>query len=167
MSAVIAIRDKDDLHIIDEVQIYGSNTDEICDEIKLRYPNSKIFAMPDPAGSAGKTSAGGRTDHTILANAGFIVKAPRKHTPVRDRINAVNSRLCTSNNTRHLFVNPKCKHTIKGLLKHSYKEGTSQPDKKSGLDHQMDALGYLLDYLFPVKKKQTIVAPQRWGSAIY
>ncbi len=166
MSAVIAVRLGNDLHIIDEIQIYGSNTDEMCDEIKLRYPNSKIFAYPDPSGSARKTSSAGRTDHMIYANAGFLVKSPRGHDPVRDRINAVNSRLCSGDGARHLFVNQKCKHTIKGLERQTYKEGTQQPDKSSGLDHQMDAMGYMVAYIFPIKKKSAIVAPSRWGHNI-
>ena len=53
----------------------------------------KIFVYPDPACRQRKTSAGGRTDLTILQNAGFNVKCKLKHSPVRDRINAVNSRL--------------------------------------------------------------------------
>ncbi len=166
MSATIAIRDGNDLHIIDEIQIFGSNTDEMCDELNRRYSDSKIIVYPDPAGNQRKSSAHGRTDHIILQNAGFIVKSPRGHTPVRDRINAVNSRLCTANNTRHLFIAQKCKHTIKGLERQTYKEGTQVPDKASGFDHQNDATGYLVDYLFPVKKKRDIVAPQRWGHSL-
>lgn len=164
MSAVVAVRTADTLHVIDELRIFGSDTQELCDELKSRYPHSKIFAYPDPAGNQRKTSAGGRTDIIILQNAGFLVKAPRSHTPVRDRINAVNSRLCGTTGARHLFVAPQCRHTIEGLERHSYKEGTSQPDKSTGLDHMMDALGYMVDYLFPVRKEITVSEqPRRWG----
>ena len=168
MSAVIAIRKGDDLCVIDEIRIYSSNTNELCDEIKSRYPKSKVWFYPDPAGAARKTSAGGVTDHSILSNAGFIVKAPRSHTPVRDRINAVNSRLCGSDGIRRLFIQPKCKYTIEGLERHVYKEGTSQPDKDSGYDHMMDALGYMIDFLFPVRRDvdPSLLQPQRWGHRI-
>ena len=163
-SAVIFHRHGDDLHVIDEIRIFSSNTNEMIDEIKSRYPRSKIWCFPDPAGHQRKTSAGGHTDITLLQNAGFVVKAPRSHTPVRDRINAVNSRLCDSRGLRHLFVYPKCKYKIEGLERHTYKEGTSQPDKESGYDHMMDALGYCIDYLFPIKREREInlKAPQRW-----
>ena len=168
MSAVIAIRKGDDLCVIDEIRIYSSNTLELCDEIKSRYPKSKVWFYPDPAGAARKTSAGGVTDHSILSNAGFIVKAPRSHTPVRDRINAVNSRLCGSDGVRRLFIHPKCKYTIEGLERHVYKEGSSQPDKDSGYDHMMDALGYMIDFLFPVRRDvdPSLIQPQRWGHRI-
>ena len=165
MSAVIAVRQGDDLHIIDEVRIFGSNTQEAVDEIKNRYPRSKVWIYPDPAGSQRKTSAGGITDITILSNSGFIVKAPRSHTPVRDRINAVNSRLCDSTGIRHLFIDPKCKYTIEGLERQVYKEGSSQPDKEGGYDHMNDAIGYMVDYLFPVRRDidPDLTRPQRWG----
>jgi phage terminase large subunit len=168
MSAVIAIRKGDDLCVIDEIRMFSSNTQECVDEIKSRYPKSKVWVYPDPAARQRKTSAGGFTDLTILQNAGFIVKAPNSHTPVRDRINAVNSRLCDAKGIRHLFLLPKCKYTIEGLERHVYKEGTSQPDKDSGYDHMMDALGYMTDYLFPVRRDQdaNAVKPQRWGHKI-
>lgn len=168
MSAVVAIRRGDILYVIDEIRMYSSNTQEAVEEIRSRYSKSKIWAYPDPAGRQRKTSAGGLTDITILSNAGFIVKAPNSHTAVRDRINAVNSRLCDSTGIRRLFIHPRCKYTIEGLERHTYKEGTSQPDKDSGYDHMMDALGYMVDYLFPIKREydEQAMLPQRWGHAV-
>ena len=168
MSCVIATRYGDVLHIIDEVRLFGSNTQELCDELQQRFPRSRIWAYPDPAGRQRKSSAGGATDITILSNAGFTVKVPRAHTPVRDRINAVNSRLCDSTGARHLLIDPKAKYTIEGLERQTYKEGTSQPDKDSGYDHMNDALGYMVDYLFPIRKDidPKLLVPQRWGHQI-
>lgn len=168
MSAVVATRIGDTLHIIDEVRLFSSNTQEMVSEIKQRFPRSKIWAYPDPAGNQRKTSAGGQTDITILNNAGFVVKAPRAHTPVRDRINAVNSRLCDSTGIRRLFIDPKCKYTIEGLERQTYKEGSSQPDKDSGYDHMNDALGYMIDYLFPVRRNidPDLLLPQRWSHKV-
>ena len=167
MSVVIAVRKGDTLYVIDEIRMFSSNTQEAVDEIKSRYPTSKIWAYPDPAARQRKTSAGGATDITILQNAGFLVKVPHSHTPVRDRINAVNSRLCDAKGIRYLFIHPKCKYTIEGLERQTYKEGTTTPDKDSGYDHQMDALGYMVDYLFPIRKDLgDIRQPTRWGHKI-
>lgn len=167
MSAVIAVRRGDDLYVIDEIRMFSSNTAEVVDEIRSRYPTSKVWVFPDPAGHQRRASAGGATDITILQNAGFVVKAPRSHTPVRDRINAVNSRLCSSDGARHLYLSAKCKHTIEGLERQTYKEGTSQPDKESGYDHMMDALGYMVDYLFPIKKDTSNIAqPRSWAHSL-
>jgi PBSX family phage terminase large subunit len=167
MTAVIAIRSGDNLYVIDEIRMFSSNTTEIVEEIKSRYPKSKVWVYPDPASRQRKTSAGGFTDLTILQNAGFVVKAPNSHTPVRDRINAVNSRLCTSTGKRNLFIDPRCKNVIEGLERHTYKEGTSQPDKDSGYDHMMDALGYMIDYMFPVRRdREETNQPKRWTHQI-
>lgn len=161
MSAVICIRKGEMLYAVDEIVIYGSNTDEMVTEIKDRYPNRHIIVYPDPASRQRKTSAGGRTDLSILQNAGFAVKAKKSHALVRDRINAVNSRLLSSNGQRKLFFSPKCKQTIKSLERQTYKEGTSIPNK-DGFDHMNDALGYLVEYLFPVRTEYDTPQPTRW-----
>jgi len=165
-TAVIAIRQGDNLYVIDEIRLYSSNTHELAAEIHSRYPTSKKFAYPDPAGSQRKTSAGGLTDHTILANNQFTVKSPRSHTPVRDRINAVNSRFCSAAGIRQLFISPRCKYTIESLEKHTYRQDSVQPDKDSGWDHLTDALGYMVDYLFPIRRDMEPQRAQRWGHRI-
>ena len=162
MSAVIAIREGSTLKIIDEIVIYGSNTDEMVDEIKTRYQNRQICVYPDPAARQRKTSAGGRTDLSILQNAGFSVKVRDKHSAIRDRINSVNARLKSADGERHLMIDPRCKQVIKSLERQTYKEGTSQPDKDSGFDHMNDALGYLIDFLYPIKRQYDIPQPTRW-----
>jgi len=167
MSVVIAVRRGDDLYVIDEIRMFSSNTQEAVDEIQARYPRSKIWAYPDPASRQRKTSAGGSTDLIQLQNAGFVVKCPQSHTPVRDRINAVNSRLCSADGVRHLYIASTCKHTIEGLERQTYKEASSQPDKDSGYDHMMDALGYMVDYIFPIRKDiGNITQPRRWGHGL-
>tara|TARA_R110000822_G_scaffold99970_1_gene225293 strand:+ start:1132 stop:2346 length:1215 start_codon:yes stop_codon:yes gene_type:complete len=162
MSAVICIRKGEKLYAVDEIVMYGSNSDEMVAEIKTRYPNRNIIIYPDPASRQRKTSAGGRTDLSILQNAGFSVKAKNSHALVRDRINAVNSRLLSSDGERHLFVSSKCKQTIRSLERQTYKEGTSVPNKEDGFDHMNDALGYLIEYLFPVRTNYDAPQPTRW-----
>lgn len=168
MTAVVAIRSGELCYVIDEIVMYSSNTNEMVSEIQTRYPGRHITVYPDPASRQRKTSAGGATDLTILQNAGFTVKAPHAHNPVRDGINSVNSRLCSASGERRLFIDPACRKTIDALNKFSYKEGTSQPDKDSGYDHISDALRYLIDYVWPVKRDvdPDLLTPQRWGHAV-
>lgn len=161
MSAAVCVREGDIIHVVDEIVIYGSNTDEMADEIRQRYGDRRITIYPDPASKQRKTSAGGRTDLSILQNAGFAVKVRNSHPAIRDRINSVNSRLCSSRGERKLFVDSKCKQTIAGLERQTYKEGTSQPNK-DGYDHMNDALGYLVEYLYPIRKQREIEQPVRW-----
>jgi hypothetical protein len=141
----------------------GSNTDEMVQEIRNRYPDHKITVYPDPAGSQRKTSAGGRTDHTILRTAGFTVRSPHGHNAIRDGVNAVNSKLRNSKGETTLFFDPKCKYSIECLEKHVYKEGTSIPDKDSGFDHMNDALRYMVDYLFPIRAPVTPPSTRMWS----
>jgi len=162
MSCVVALRKGNTLICIDEIVIYGSNTDEMVKEIHQRYPNRQIIIYPDPAARQRKTSAGGRTDLSILQNAGFMTKARSAHPAVRDRINSVNSRLKSGSGERHLFFTDKCKQAIKSLERQTYKEGTSQPNKDDGYDHMNDALGYMVEYLFPIKTDYKIEQPTRW-----
>ena len=162
LAATIAVRQGDDLYVIDEIYLYSSNTNEMVTEIQSRYPKSKVYCYPDPSGNQRRTSANGQTDHNILINAGFIVKAPRKHDPVKDRINALNARLCDSKSIRHLFLSKKCKYTIECLEKYCFKEGTQIPDKTSGYDHGFDALSYCVAFLYPLRRQVESVAPTRW-----
>lgn len=170
MSAAIFAQEGNIIHAIDEIAMPSSNTQEIVEEISARYPKSKVFVYPDPAGSARKTSAAsGVTDHTILANAGFVVKSPRAHNPVRDGINAVNSKLCSADDVATFFVDPRCKKTLESLEKHTYKEGSNGiPDKDSGYDHMSDALRYYIDYVFPIRRNvdPELMKPQRWGHSL-
>ena len=166
MSAVVAVRQGNVLHVIDEIKIYGSNTDEMVEEIKTRFAKTAITVYPDPAGKAGSTKAGGRTDHSILRTAGFTIKAPHSHNAIRDGVNAVNAKLRSSSGITTLFIDPKCKYAIECLEKHTYKEGTSIPDKDSGFDHMNDALRYMVDYLFPIRQPTTPPPPGLWGHKI-
>jgi hypothetical protein len=151
MTAAIATRIQDSIHFFDEIVLNTSNTDEMVQEIKNRYPNVQVTVYPDPACRQVKTSAGGRTDFSILQNAGFIVKTLSSHMAVRDRINSTNARIKSSAGVRNLFVNPKCKFTIESLEKLNYKENSSVVDKNSGYDHMSDALSYLVSFLYPIK----------------
>ena len=116
-----------------------------------RYDQNKVTVYPDPAGAQRKTSANGKTDITILQQY-FRVEAKRKHDPVRDRINAVNTLMESADGTVRFSIDPKCMNSIRCLERQIYKTGTSIPDKDGGFDHQNDALGYLISHLAPIKK---------------
>jgi hypothetical protein len=163
-SAVVGIANRDGtMNIVDEVVIKDSNTDELAQELIRRYPGYNIIAYPDPAGAARKTSAGGRTDHSILMSYGIEVKAKRSHPPVKDRINAMNKMFCDAAGHRRIFVDPKCTEVIKCITKHQYKEGTMIPDKDAGFDHINDAFGYMVEYLYPIKRP----VPEARGPEIF
>lgn len=161
--AVVMVRLNDELYVIDEVKLPNSHTAEVADEIVARYPHSKVTVFPDPSGSRSQTSSGGVSDHLILANKGFVVKAPRKHDPVKDRINAINARFRSADGKNHLFISPKAKYVIESLDKHTFKENSQQPDKDSGYDHMFDALSYAVAFMFPIRKTVTVKQPVTWA----
>jgi len=164
MSACVGQIEKDKIFFLDEVIIYSSNTDEMVEEIRNRYGTRiPIFIYPDPASRQRKTSAGGKTDLSILQNAGFKVKCKLKHPAVRDRINAVNGKLKDSNGNRHIFVSKTCKTIVKGLQRQIYKENTNIPDKEDGFDHMNDAIGYMIDFLKPLTTQAQFSRPTRWA----
>ncbi len=163
MCAVVSYISNGVVYIMDEIQIWSSNTDELCQEIHRRYPGKKIFVYPDPASRQRKTSAGGRTDLSILQNNGFVCKVPPRHMAIRDRINSVNAKLCSASNERQVFIHPKCKNLLNSVSKHTYKEGTVLPDKTQGFDHMNDALGYLISFLYPIRTAYEQHTPERFA----
>jgi len=132
MTAVVCNIEGEKVLVVDEIQIYSSNTNEMCEEIKNRY-------------------------------AGFDVKCKNTAPLVRDRINAVNSKLKNVNGKNNLFIVQSCKNVIKSLERQIYKEGTHIPDKESGYDHMNDALGYLIEYNFPLRRNFVSSPQKRWS----
>ena len=163
MTAVVCIIERDIVVVVDEIQIYSSNTQEMCEEIRSRYRNKNIVVYPDPSARQRKTSAGGFTDISILKNAGFDVRCRNTAPMVRDRINSVNSRLKNVNGKNNLFIVKSCKNVIKSIERQIYKEGTHIPDKDSGYDHMNDALGYLIEYNFPLRRDFVATPQKRWS----
>ena len=152
MSAVFLSEGEDDnLYIFDEIEIYGGNTQMLVEEINKRFKDREVIAYPDPSGRQRKTSAGGNTDFTILGEAGYTVIAPSRTAPVRDRINSVQAVLQNADGVPRLFVSPRCKGVVRSLEGLSY-DDNGKPDKKSGLDHLSDALGYAIMQLRPMRR---------------
>lgn len=149
--AVIGFKHQNGIHIYDEIEIYGTDTREMVQEIQRRYPNRKYICYPDASGAQRRTSAGGVTDHLILKNAGFQLKVGSVNPSVKDRIASVNAVL-KEDNTR-LTISPKCVKVINGLRKHTYKEGTRLPEKDGAHDysHFNDSVGYMINNLYPMR----------------
>lgn len=143
MTAVIAVRVVDECHVIDALQVDTSNTDEMCDELRRRYPKRTLIVCPDPSGKARKTSAAGKTDFSIIESFGFKVRAPSAAPLVRDRENNANA-MYEQDGRRRVRVHPRARHLITALGNLTYKDGTSIRDKDHGFDHVCDAVDYLL-----------------------
>jgi hypothetical protein len=152
MSAVCATKTPDGLHVFDEIEIHGSNTNELVQEIRTRYGFQRpIFVYPDASGARRTTNSPGVSDHIILMNAGFKIQVDPANPPVSEAIASVNSLLCNSVGQRRLYVDPKCRRVREVMLKFSYKANTRVPDKDHGLDHLADGMRYLVHKLYPLQ----------------
>ncbi len=148
MSAVLACQYTDGtIHYYDEIRLKNSNTEEMARKMKAIEKNIEVF--PDPAGSARSTTSN-RSDHHILRDYGFLIRAKKAHPSHIDRLNALNRKLLDAEGNVSMTVDPKCKYLIKDLEQ-------VQRDKKGGIDktqmeltHSLDACSYAIAYKFPV-----------------
>ena len=141
MSAEIFINGNGWVHFIDEIRLSSSNTFELADKLRIKYPGIRVF--PDPTGS-GRRSSATKTDHQILRDAGFRVRY-RKQVPVLDRVNSFNLML----NQDRLTIEPDtCSHLIKDLDRVVFKNGDIDKTTEKELTHASDAAGYGVEYLY-------------------
>ena len=161
MACVIGIRHPGGIHLIDSIEQFNSDTEKLQKTVYEKYPTSKISVYPDPAGAAGKTSASsGGSDHNILAGPPFHWKvySHAKHPRVRDRISAVQIAFRMGKIT---IQEGTCGRLVECLMKQSYKERSDEPEKNTGYDHLNDALGYMVEYLYPIMAPSKKLAGRR------
>ena len=160
MSTVILQRHGEQLWATGELSLRSSSTEDVCSALIDEYGwgvKDMATVYPDPAGN-NRSSARGESDVQIFREWGFNrILFRSKHPPVRDRIAAVNRLICSAAGHRKLFVDPSCKELIAGLEQLIYrvdKDGktTNEPDKSMDIEHMTDALGYPVEYEFPVKR---------------
>ena len=152
MSAVCGIRVGEELHIFKEILMVNATTWEMADELIHHFGlERRIDVCPDPTGAARKTAGVGLTDHAILRKAGLKVSTPRSPWKIRDKVNCVNTAIYDGNGERRLKISPTCRETIKSLRTLVY-DDSGLPNKKLGVDHMFDALGYLCLMKFNLAK---------------
>lgn len=150
MACVVAMEWSDSkVHFIDEICLKNSNTEEMAKTLREKYPTLK-FVYPDPAGSARSTQSS-KSDHALLKDYGFLVRARKKHPTQRDRLNALNRKLKDAEGNITMYVSPRCVELIKDL------EQCQRDVKTGGIDksdmersHFLDACSYGLEYKFSV-----------------
>jgi hypothetical protein len=135
----------EDVFILDEIFLKGGDTPALVKELELRY-GTDIPLVPDAAGGQKHTT--GTSDHRILRDAGFRLINRAANPPIKNRINAVNGRICNALGERHLFVDHSCR-----LLRNDLERCTWEVLLKSGykgqLTHPGAAIGYAIELRFP------------------
>ncbi len=144
-----------ELHLVDFM--YGSfNTDEAMEALELRYPNHRKLFHTDASGTANKSSAGGVTDVKIIEGYGYRVANLSRNPNIIDRVNAFNSFVCSTDNTRRFFANNKLKRVTDTLEKHVFDEN-GLPDKKHEFfDDVFDSMSYAVWHYSDYGKTRTV-----------
>ena len=144
MTAEIFWDMKTGVHFIDEIRLMNSNTFDLAEKLRDKYPGIEVY--PDPTGSA-RRSAATKTDHQILRDYGFIVRS-RKEVPVRDKVNSTNALLRKD----ACSIEPgKCHWLVRDWERNTWKSGDIDKSEVE-LTHASDAAGYAIEYLYPVKR---------------
>jgi len=151
MAACVCLVKDSKVYVIDElVDLF--DTPAMIEAIETKYAGRKVFVYPDAAGNQRKSVNADETDINLLRPANMVVRANPSNPTIMTRVNTVNSMLCNADGDRRLYVNVgSCKIMTKTFEQLAYDEKTNLPDKSSGLDHLADAVGYLINYLFPMR----------------
>lgn len=159
MAAVVFWRNGEHMHVVREIELPNADTEYMCSYLtsqdEFLYPDgeekgkSRIQRIyPDASGRARHSNApGGKTDLHYIEEAGFEWYCKRANPPIRDRENAVNGKLKNRGGQCTLTIDPSCKKLKAYFLKYTHEE----KNKQKQMSHLVDALGYPVSYLYPVR----------------
>lgn len=166
MSSAIGVVRDNDVYYLDEIVLTSAITRESALEFVDRYKdhqNRKLLIFGDPAGRAGEKH-GHESDYTemedVLRQNGwsFDRRVKKQHPAIKDRQNALRRKICTASGERTLFVNPnKCPYVHKGLSTVQLKENSTFLEIESEYQHITTALGYHVDYEWPMEDDYTSI----------
>lgn len=160
MSSCIGVVRDNRFLILDEIilesAISRQSALEFIEKFK-NHQNKNVVIYGDPAGRAGEKH-GHASDYTemveILARAGWSVERKIKNSApaIKDRQNSLRAKICNALGEHNLFVNPlKCPYTHKGLATTQIKKGSTFIEEESDFQHITTAIGYCVDYEWPIR----------------
>lgn len=152
MCSLVVQRIGDLLHVVDEIVISRSTTQEACQEFRNRWGqhDAGLIVYGDASGNQRQTT--GLTDYQMIkrfwseaGNSNVSYRVPPANPAIRDRVHLVNGLLCNAAGQQRLLVHPRCKELVKDLEEVRYKPNTSivDKDRDSKRTHLSDALGYM------------------------
>jgi len=144
--------DKPTLAAFDHLQKI-QDTPQLIDVLNDKYPYSKIICYPDASGANTSTKGATVSDISLLKQAGFQVKHPKKNPAIMNRVLAANSAF--KNGLVKVNVD-RCKDLTEAFEQQVYNDKTEMPEKNSGagtVDDITDSATYILNIMFPIKRK--------------
>jgi len=152
----VLVRRGDSFHFVEEH--ICRDTPAVVTLLQELYPEhhtrGDIVVIPDAASRQRTTTNAKESDLSLLRKGGFVIKEQSANPAIEDRVNAINVLLMSD----RLKVSPTCKYLIKSFEQQAYDKGGKPEKGGSGLDdpsHPVDAAGYAISYLAPLK---------RWGT---
>lgn len=149
MSAIVLVI-REGLPVAVAEHLRMRDTESMARFLAETYPNRSVSIYPDATGNQRQHANASTSDIAILAAKRFTVHVHGTNGLIRDRVNAVNAMILNAKGERRFKVNvDRCPVLTSNLEKQAYTEN-GEPDKKSGFDHAVDALGYYLNYRWPI-----------------
>lgn len=140
---------------IAEIVKRESRTKFVIQEFQHRFPGVVPIIYGDPSGHKRDTRSG-TSDYNQWTKEipGTQLRVPTYYMDVADSVEAVNSRLCTSEGHRDYLINPECEETIADLEGVSWKKGVDREiDKKDEeRTHLTDTVRYNIGAKYPVRR---------------
>lgn len=176
LSSGVGVRRDKDFYILDEIILESAVARQSALEFVDRYKdhqNKTILLFGDPAGKAGEKH-GHASDYTeietVLKKNGWTVKRQVKAAApaIRDRQNAVRAKIRNAADEISLFVNVKAApYCHKGLATVQTKKGSTFLEEDGEYQHITTAIGYCVDYIWPVTMKKDTQINKPQGSRNY
>ena len=154
MCSIVAQRQGEKIHVLDEIVISRASTYQACEEFWgrfNRYLGGGLIVYGDASGNSLKTT--GSTDYQMIREfflrtplRSVDYRVPKANPAVRDRVLMVNAKLRTASGDVQMRIAPQCRELIKDFEEVVWKPGTTQIDKDRDpkRTHLSDALGYLV-----------------------
>lgn len=173
MMWLVAHKTEDKVFFIDEIVIENTSTREAIQEFISRYGNheGRIIVNGDASGDY-RSCQSERSNYIIIKNElehhfkkHIKIDIKKHNPPIIERIQAFNEMVLNATGQRNIIVSPKCEKFIYNIENLKFKPGTSQIDaptfaqikqdkQTKFLGHIFDAGSYLIDYYFPIRRKQ-------------
>jgi len=165
MSSGIGVRRGNDFYILDEIVLSSAISRQSAVEFVERYKmhkNRSMIIYGDPAGRAGEKH-GHASDYTemeqvLRANNWTVERRVKAAAPaIKDRQNAVRAKIKNAAGEVSLYVNvQKAMYVHKGLSTVQVKKGSTFIEEESEFQHITTAVGYCVDYEWPITSKKDI-----------
>lgn len=159
MTAVIHVQRDGDPHGIGELTKV-LDTPTMIRMIKDRWPKHPILVYPDASGGSRKSNNASESDITLLRQAQFQVCVNASNPAVKDRVLALNVMIHKDGKRRYRISQDRCPVAVESLERQAY-DKNGEPDKTTGHDHPNDAIGYYVQYRWPIRKPSAVVTPLR------